>query len=46
MRRMRFWAAIKGDMGKGRPDLFQVFLGMWVIVGLLVLAIVVAHSLP
>ncbi len=45
MRRLRLWAAIKGDMGK-RPDLFQVILGIWVIVGLLVLAVVVVHSLP
>ncbi len=46
MRRLRLRAAIKGDMGRQRPDLFQVVLGIWVIVGLLVLAVVVAHSLP
>ena len=33
-------------MGKSRPDLFQIILGVWVIVGLVILAVVVAHSLP
>ncbi len=33
-------------MGKQRPDLFQVILGVWVVIGLLVLAAVVAHSSP
>jgi hypothetical protein len=33
-------------MGKPRPDLFQIILGVWVIVGLLVLGVVVVHSLP
>ncbi len=46
MRRPRLWTAIKGDMGKPRPDLFQIILGIWVIVGLVVLAAVVAHSMP
>lgn len=43
---MRRGPAIKGDMGRQRPDLFQILLGVWVIVGLLVLAVVVAHNLP
>lgn len=38
--------AIKGDMGRQRPDLFQILLGIWVVIGLVVLAIVVARSLP
>ncbi len=46
MRCTRLWTAIKGDMGKSRPDLFQIILGVWVIVGLVILAVVVAHSLP
>jgi hypothetical protein len=46
MRRVRLEAAIKGDMGKQRPDLFQIVLGVWVVVGLVVLVVVVAHSLP
>jgi hypothetical protein len=33
-------------MGRRRPDLFQIFLGIWVVIGLLLLAVVVAHSLP
>ncbi len=33
-------------MGKQRPDLFQVILGIWVVVGLLVLAVVITHSSP
>ena len=43
---MRPLAAIKGDMGKQRPDLFQVILAIWVVIGLLVLALVVANSSP
>ena len=43
---MPLLAAIKGDMGKQRPDLFQVILGIWVVVGLLVLAVVITHSSP
>lgn len=43
---MRRRAAIKGDAGTQRPDWPQIILGAWVIVGLLVLAVVVAHSLP
>lgn len=37
---------IKGDMGRQRPDLFQIFLGIWVVIGLLLLVVVVARSLP
>jgi hypothetical protein len=33
-------------MGRQRPDLFQIFLGIWVVIGLLLLAVVVVHSLP
>ena len=33
-------------MGKQRPDLFQIILGIWVVIGLLVLAVVVTHSSP
>jgi len=46
MWRSRLEAAIKGDMGKQRPDLFQIVLGIWVVIGLVLLAVVVAHSLP
>ncbi len=43
---MRRGTAIRGDVGKQRPDWAQIALGVWVIVGLLVLAVVVARSLP
>ncbi len=44
--RRRRASAIKGDMGRQRPDRFQILLGVWVVVGLLVLAVVVVRSLP
>ncbi len=44
--RMRRGTAIRGDVGKQRPDWAQIALGVWVVVGLLVLAVVVARSLP
>ncbi len=43
---MRPAPVIKGDKGRQRPDPFQVLLGIWVVVGLLILAVVVTHSLP
>ena len=43
---MRRWTAIKGDADTQRPDWAQIVLGVWVIVGLLLLAVVVARSLP
>jgi hypothetical protein len=36
----------QGAMEKPRPDRLQVVLGIWVVIGLLVLAVVVVHSLP
>ena len=33
-------------MEKQRPDRLQIVLGIWVVIGLLVLAVVVIHSLP
>ncbi len=43
---MRRASANRGDMGRQRPDRFQIVLGIWVIVGLLVLAAVMIRSLP
>ena len=43
---MRRWTAIRGDGGTQRPDWAQIVLGIWVIVGLLVLAVVFIQSLP
>jgi len=43
---MRRWTVNRGDVGTQRPDWAQIALGVWVIVGLLVLAVVVARSLP
>ena len=33
-------------MEKQRPDRLQIVLGIWVVIGLIVLAVVVIHSLP
>lgn len=43
---MRRWTATRGGEGTQRPDWAQILLGVWVIVGLLVLAVVVIRSLP
>ncbi|HEY5412589.1 MAG TPA: hypothetical protein VIJ94_17865 [Caulobacteraceae bacterium] len=43
---MRRAVTAKGDMAKQRPDRLQIALGVWVAIGLVLLAVVVVHSLP
>jgi hypothetical protein len=43
---MRRWTAIRGGEGTQRPDWAQIFLGIWVVVGLLLLVVVVVRNLP